>query len=186
MRIGVVPRWGGSQDDEWYAWMRRELGAHDVRVAALRPSPGAPEIAACVAEIKRVVGADPAALAETVLVGHSVGCQAVLRFLETLEPPARVAGVLCVAGWFWVDEPWETIRPWIDTPLDRARVREAAGTTHVLLSDDDPYTSDHEANARQWRNALGAEVTVVGGGRHFNRAREPEVLAALRGLLPPA
>lgn len=183
VRIRITPRWGGGPDDDWYPWLRRELRDHDVVMARLRPTPGAPEIAACVEELREVVGEDRDALAQTILVGHSVGCQANLRFLEVLPEGARVRGVLCVAGWWWVDEPRDTIRPWIERPMDRARVRAAAGTVRVLISENDPFTSDHAANARQWENALGAEVILLPDARHLNRAREPTVLEAVRAMI---
>lgn len=183
MRICIVPRWGGSADDDWYSWLARQLSGHDVRVAPLRPHAGAPEIDACIASIGETISRDPEKLARTVLVGHSVGCQAALRFLESVAPTARVAGVLCVAGWFWIDAPWGSIRPWIDAPMDRAKVADRARTIRVLISDDDPYTADHAENARQWERAVGASVRMIPGARHFNRAREPEVLAAVRGLV---
>jgi len=53
----------------------------------------------------------------------------------------------------------------------------------VVLSDDDPFTSDHRGNAAIWRERLGAERTLVAGGRHFNGAEEPEVLAVIRAAL---
>jgi hypothetical protein len=182
-RICIVPRWGGSADDDWYAWIRRELRDYHVELAPLRPQPSAPTIEACVASIAETCGRDPDELSRTVLIGHSVGAQAALRFVESLAPPLRVRGVLCVAGWFWVDDPWETIRPWIDTPMDRTRVREAAGRIEALIGDDDPFTRDHEANAHRWRTALGAKASVIPGAKHLNRAREPAVLDAVRSLI---
>ena len=182
-RICIVPRWGGSADDDWYPWIRRELGDYDTRVAPLRPQPSAPTIEACVASIEATCGRDLEELSRTVLVGHSVGAQAALRFVESLERPLRVHAVLCVAGWFWVDDPWDTIRPFIDTPMDRARVREATGRIEVLMGDDDPFTRDQEANAHRWRTALDAKATILPGAKHLNRVREPAVLDAVRGLI---
>ncbi len=183
MRICIVPRWGSGPDDDWYPWLRRELACHEVVTARLRPTPGAPEIAACVGELRAVVGEDPAALAGTLLVGHSVGAQACVRFAAALPSGACLAGVVAVAGWWWVDDPSETMRPWIETPVDRERARAACRAVHVLLSDDDPFTRDHAANARQWERALGASVHLLTGARHLNRAREPAVLDAIRALV---
>jgi len=179
VRICITPRWAGNGDDDWYPWLGRRLRGHEVVVARLRPSPGAPEIHACVDELERLLGTDREALSETFLVGHSVGCQASLRFAEALPEGTRLAGVLCVAGWFWVDAPWDTIRPWVETPMDLARVRRACPRIEVLLSDGDPFTSDAAANAAAWRERLGAEVRVVEGAGHFNRVQEPTVLEAL-------
>ncbi len=175
-----MPRWAGTADSDWYPWLRAEL---DVPVACARllPTPQAPAIADCVAELATVAGRSN--LEDTLLVGHSVGCQAVLRFVADLPEAVPVGAILCVAGWFAVDAPWDTIRPWMDTPLDDARIRAATPNLSVLLSDDDPFTADHEANTAAWRERLGAHVTVVAGARHFNAPREPDVLRAIERAL---
>lgn len=180
VRVLLMPRWSGTADDDWYPWLRGELDV-PITTGRLVPAPGAPVIAACVAELARMVGTG--SLEQTVLVGHSVGCQAVLRFVAGLPEGARVGAIVCVAGWFSVDQPWPTIRPWIDTPIDDARVRQTSHHITVLLSDDDPFTADHAANGAAWRGRLGAAVTVVPGARHFNAPEAPAVRHAIREAL---
>jgi len=102
---------------------------------------------------------------------------------DRAESVARVPGLLCVAGWWDVDEPWGTLRPWIDQQPDTELVRAALEKIIVLLSDNDPFTSDWRDNERQWRERLGAEVRVVPGAKHFNGAQEPAVRDALLALL---
>jgi uncharacterized protein len=184
-RLVVVPRWGGHPASDWYPWLAAELHRIDpppfdeVAVAAM-PDPDLPKVAAWVARVREVLGEDPEALRRTVVAGHSVGCQAVLRALAELPDAARVAGVLCVAGWFWVDEPWETLRAWLDIPVDLDRTRRAAGDRVVaVLSDDDPFTSDWAANAAAWTSKLGATTVVVPGAGHFNGRRYPPIRQSL-------
>ncbi len=181
-RLCIIPRWGGGPDRDFYPWLRRELAARGRFAEVLSPEmpdPGTPTLEAWPARIAEVVGREPEALARTVLLGHSVGCQAVLRFLAALPAGTRVAGALLVAGWFTVDNPWPTIVPWIETPLDLAAVRAACPRTVVLLSDNDPFTSDHTANRAAWEERLGAEVQVIPGAKHFNEGEAPAVLEAL-------
>lgn len=183
-RLCIIPRWAGSPEKDYYPWLRASLDDHSPRafdevLSPEMPEPQTPTIAAWTDRIREVVGTDPGTLGQTVLLGHSVGCQAVLRFLASLPEGTRVAGVLCVAGWFGVDKPWETIRPWMDTPIDDAAVRARAAKIVVLLSDDDPFTSDHATNASLWKERLGADVVFATGRKHFNDAREPAVLETL-------
>lgn len=168
-RVVLVPRWSGTEESDWYPWLRRHL---QVEVVPLRPTPDAPEIAPCVAELMSRVD-DPS---ETLLIGHSVGCQVILRTLAELGRPAN--GVLLVAGWWTVDAPWDSIRTWIETPLDTDRI--VADRTHVLLSDDDPFTADYEKTRRLFEQRLGATTEVHPGAKHFNKAEEPAVLEAIR------
>ena len=179
LRICIIPRWSANPDDDWYPWLARSLDGHQVSVASLRPHPGAPEIAACVAEVSQQLGSEWHALASTWLVGHSVGCQVALRFLESLPEGFRVAGLLCVAGWWTAEDPSLAMRPWVLTPLDLPRVRRAAPSVSVLLSHGDPFSPDQEGNAALWKERLGARVIFVPEAGHFRRTREPAVLDAL-------
>lgn len=171
-RILVVPRWSGTQESDWYPWLR---GHVEIEVSPLRPTPDAPEIEPSVAELRSRLQ-EPR---ETLFVGHSVGCQVVLRTLAALGRPAD--GVLLVAGWWTVDEPWDSIRPWIDTPVETERI--IADRMRVLLSDNDPFTADYETTRRLFERRVGATVEIHPGAKHFNGAEEPAVLEAIRALV---
>jgi uncharacterized protein len=178
----MVPRWAGSPDTDFYPWLTRKLRAppaafDDVCTLAM-PTPSAPTIDGWVSTLASALGPSPSP--STVLLGHSVGCQAILRYLATLPEGHSVEGALLVAGWFEVDTPWDTLRPWLDTPMDLDRVRAALRRCVVVLSDSDPFTSDYRRNTRLFEERLGARVRLVPGGRHFNNPREPAVLEALQ------
>jgi predicted alpha/beta hydrolase family esterase len=181
MSLYLVPRWGGAPTSDFYPWLASELEARqlDRPTALAMPTPDEPTIEAWVAAIGDALPRDPGALARTVLVGHSVGCQAILRWLSRLPDGVSVRGVLCVAGWWTVDRPWPTLRPWIDTSFDVGRVRVASARLVTLLSDDDPFTADFGANQRAWEERVGAQVHVVPGAKHFNAGVEPAVREAL-------
>lgn len=183
-RLLVVPRWGGGPQHDWYPWLRRTLpeGAFREVVVADLPNPSVPTIDAWRDGIAGLVGGDPEALATTALVGHSVGCQAILHFLGTLEEGVHVGPVLFVAGWWTVDAPWDSIRPWLDARIDAARIRARAQRFEVLVSTNDPFTASHETTARLFRQRLGAQVRVVAEAKHFNATEEPVVLEAIMGM----
>ncbi|HEX2505769.1 MAG TPA: alpha/beta hydrolase [Gaiellaceae bacterium] len=192
-RLGIVHRWGGSPEADWYPWLLRELRAARPRpfeeVEALSmPDPDRPDPATWVPEVAAWLGEDRARLARTALVGHSVGCQAIVRALTTLRGGAAVAGALLVAPWFWLDEDERdaTSALWEESAFDERAARRAAGRVVALLSDDDPFTSDWRTNAGALEKRLGAEVVVERGARHFNAVEEPRVLELVRERLAPA
>lgn len=177
----IVPRWAGRPDTDFYLWLESQVrearrGISSVRTLDM-PNPAQPTIDAWVGALARAVGPEPAP--STLLMGHSVGCQTVIRYLATLPPGRVIDGVLLVAAWWDVDKPWESIVPWIETPVELARVRAAARRFVVLQSDNDPFTADHARNKRLWEERLGAEVITAPGSRHFNNPREPAVLETL-------
>jgi predicted alpha/beta hydrolase family esterase len=182
VRVVVVPRWGGVSSDDWYPWAARKLARDGIALDALDlPDPSEPRVDAWVEGVSRSLAGG--SCAETVLAGHSVGCRAALRAAELLPPGSRLRGLLLVAGWWEVDEPWDTLLPWQELEHDAVRVGGAAGRPLVLLSDDDPFTVDWQANRDAWMERLGAEVRVVPGRQHFNAAEEASALTAIRELL---
>jgi uncharacterized protein len=190
-RIVIVPRWAGGPNHDWYPWAGAQLGRSHPGIAVdvlELPDPDEPVIDSCIAALEDTLGTDVAALRSTLLVGHSVGCQALMRYLA-----ARPLGddtfarsgpeLVCVAGWWTVDEPWPTIRPWIDTPIALPQLRANTARVTVLLSDDDPFTADWRTNEATWERSLDADVRVCPGGRHFNAEQEPAVLELLHSRL---
>lgn len=186
-RIVIVPRWSGHARVDWYPWIREQLADAPQRVEVVElPRPSAPVIDECIDALRSALGTDPEALRSTLLVGHSVGCQALMRYLASLEP-GRSDGssgptLLFVAPWWAVDSPWPTIEPWISTPISLVPLRANTSRIVVLLSDDDPFTADWRANQLLWEERLGAEVEISPGGRHFNASEEPAVLELVRRL----
>ena len=184
-RLIVIPRWAGTPKSDWYPWIQRTLEAmqpqpFDPVVIADMPNPDQPTISAWVGRVKELLGADAEQIAQTIIVGHSVGCQAVLRALAGQPQDVQVGGVLCVAGWFWTDAPWDSLMPWIKTPIDLERVRSVIGQKLVvMISTNDMHTADWQANRRAWQERLDAEVIIVPGANHFNGEQYPEILQAL-------
>ncbi|NVJ22137.1 MULTISPECIES: RBBP9/YdeN family alpha/beta hydrolase [Myxococcus] len=177
----VVHRWAGRPDTDFYPWLEEQLrqppAPFDSILTLDMPEPGTPTIEGWGSALTQALG--PVPPPSTVLLGHSVGCQTILRYLAAMPEGHRVEGAVLVAGWFEVDKTWGSLQPWLDTPIDFARVRAALGHCVVVLSDGDPFTSDWRRNRQLWEERLGAEVIVVPGGRHFNNPREPAVLEAL-------
>ena len=183
-RLLIVPRWGGTPADDYYPWLERSLASRDPRpfsevLTLSMPAPKEPTVAAWSGRVREALGDDRAQIEKTVLLGHSVGCRAVLHALEALPPGVTVAGALLIGAWWTVDAPWESIIPWIEAPLALGRVRAACPKIVVRLSDNDPFTADFQSNKRTWEELLGAEVGVIQGAKHFNASEEPAVLAAL-------
>lgn len=186
-RLIIVPRWAGKSDSDFYPWLLEKLktehpGRFDEVRALDLPRPELPEVGVWPAAIAAALGSDRETLARTYILAHSVGCQALIRCLGELAPAVQVAGVLAVAGWWELDQPWDSIRPWL-APVDTLnRARAAAKKWTVLLSDNDPFTSGWQRNRQLWEERLGAHCRLAPGGRHFNAPAEPEVLAALLSL----
>jgi predicted alpha/beta hydrolase family esterase len=192
--VFIVPRWAGAPHDDWYPWLGNQLqgvaaeDSIDYRIHTLKmPAWDLPIIGQAVEYLQQVL--PPEKLnQDIILVGHSVGCLAILHYLASVakeNPEAKqVGGVLCVAGWFSVDSPWQDIQNWMDAPIDFEAARRLIPTDKmiVLLSDDDPYTSGYQDNERLWVERLRSQVSILPGRQHFSAQLDFDVRDAVRDL----
>jgi predicted alpha/beta hydrolase family esterase len=94
MKAVFVHGYQGTAMGGWRPWLKRELEARGWSVSAPEmPTPDAPMVEEWVATIAREVGDSGK---DCVLVGHSLGCIAILRYLERAKK--QVGGAVFVAG----------------------------------------------------------------------------------------
>ena len=106
---------------------------------------------------------------ETFFIGHSIGCQTILRYLQTINAP--VGGAVFVAGWFDLHnledkETEEIAKPWLETPIDFEKIKKVLSKLTVLISSNDPYDA-LEQNKSTFETKLNAKVIVVQNAGHF-------------------
>src|SRR3989344_3192006 len=97
-RVFIIHSWGSTPHEPLYKWLKSELEKKGFEVVVPEmPEPEKPEIEAWVSKLGEIIGASDK---DTILVGHSIGCQTILRYLEKLQPRALVGGVVLIAPWF--------------------------------------------------------------------------------------
>ena len=181
VHIIVIGRWGTRPGRDWYPWFTRVAARFGKVTVPDMPHPDEPRVDLWPKEINRVLAELPPA-SSCLLVGHSVGCQAILRALAIKKPPSLL-GAVFVAGWWSVNGAWPSLEPWCALDFDVEKARYLLPRSHVLLSSNDPFNPDYHDNARLWRERLGSEVQIVAGAAHFNRSEEPSVLAAVEEIM---
>lgn len=122
---------------------------------------------------------------ETLLIGHSLGCPTILRYLEGLSHGKRVGTVILVAGCAKkLGQGFEELEPFFERPLDWDTITSHCDRIALLHSDDDPLVPvDY---AREMADRLDVRPTIVHGRRHFASGEGTqdihEVLAILEGF----
>ena len=79
-RVILVHGWGFNPTMNWYPWLKKELEkkGFEVIIPAM-PNTNEPDINSWVFKLREFVGRDDG---ELILIGHSIGCQTIMRFLE--------------------------------------------------------------------------------------------------------
>ncbi len=169
--IYIIHGWDGSPDEPMLQWLKLNLEKQDNEVYVPEmPTPAAPMIEAWVGKLKEVINPSE----DVIIVGHSIGCQAVLRYVETLSENIRIAGIVLIAPWMVLDEQTikdegEEVRgiakPWMETPINFVKVKSHIGKVVAIFSNDDKYVPLNQKDLFEKR--LGAETIVEHGKGHF-------------------
>src|SRR3989344_3288848 len=142
-RVFIIHCMQGTPSDFWYPWLKKELERRgfEVHVPEM-PDTDYPKIEPWVATLKNNVGGIDD---ETYFVGHSIGCQTILRFLESFPSESRIGGSVFVAGGASLqnltDEEKEITQSWLSEPFDTNKVKQILNKSVAIFSDDDPYVS---------------------------------------------
>jgi len=189
MRVYIIHRWDGTPDSDWYKWLKKELEKEGYAVFIPEmPDTSRPKIKGWVSHLEKVVGIPEK---DTCFVGHSVGCQAIMRYLMNLPEHVKVKGMIFVAGWLELrnledEESEEIAEEWLKTPIDFKKVNDKTEEITLFLSDDDPYVN-LERHKKLFKEKLNANVVVERGKGHFTEdegiTKVPEVLKEIRRVL---
>lgn len=185
-RVFIVHGWGGRPSEGWLKWLAVELEKQGFAVyAPVMPNPDRPMIAPWVDYLKELVGAPDD---QTYFVGHSIGCQTILRYLEALPNDAKIRGATLVAGWIKLniasyEEPGdeEIAKPWLEQPLDWEKIKDHTNNFTAILSDDDPYVP--LSTQKVFKESLNATIIIKEGLGHFVETKTKELPEALESVI---
>ena len=184
-RAILIHGYMGVAEDAWRPWLRDELQKHDFKVSIpSMPHPNHPKQKEWVEIIRREVKIPDE---QTFLVGHSLGCIAILRYLETLKNAEKIGGSVFVAG-FSNDLNIPFLTPFFETPVNWESAKNHCKHFTAIYSDNDDWVRAREADI--FKEKLGAETILRKGMKHFSTEDEVEeslkLPSALTALLKMA
>lgn len=168
-RVFIIHGWGATPDSEWLPWLAKNLRERGFAVEVPEmPDTDNPKIEAWVSHLEKVVGKCDENM---FFVGGSIGCQAILRYLERLSDDEKCGGVVFVAGWFTLtgfddDEERFISSPWVNTPIDLEKVKSHMKKIIAIFSDNDLYVP--KENWKIFSEKLGSENIVEKEMGHFS------------------
>ena len=170
-KIYLVHCWDGTKNDGWYPWIDEEISNSDNKVIRFNmPNTESPKIEEWISELNKQVNK----LNEnTYFIGHSIGCQTIMRYLETKEI-TRIGGILFVAPWLDLlpeavedEESYNTAQPWINNPIDFEKIKQFTNNISCIFSNDDYFVSlDQE---KEFREKLSAKTIIVNNKGHISQ-----------------
>lgn len=186
--IYIIHGWDGSPNEPMHVWIKKELEEKGFNVVVPdMPNPEKPEIKAWVNKLKDVVKTPSE---DTYFIGHSIGCQGVLRYIETINRAIKIGGVILIAPWIHLDkttmeEEGEEVaviaKPWMDTPINWVKIKEHTSKFVCIFSDNDPYVPLDDKEI--FEDNLDAKIIIEHNKGHFTEtddvAKVPFVIKEL-------
>ncbi len=170
-RAFIIHGWDFNPKMNWYSSLKKDLEKKGfVVMVPSMPNTSEPKIEEWVQHLKKTVGKLDN---NTYFIGHSMGCQTIMRYLEKENYNGKVGKIVFVAGWFKLDnlegeEVEEIARPWLETPIDFSKVKKKINNLTVFLSSNEPYGFVKE-NSAVFKEKLGAKVNMLKDRGHFTQ-----------------
>ena len=172
-RVFIVHGWDGNPKEPLIVWLKDELEKRNFNVITPKmPNPSKPKIKPWVIHLNKIVKNSDR---DTYFIGHSVGCQAVLRYIESLKNSKKVGGLVLVAPWMHLDEKTigeegeevkKIAKPWMETPIIWKNILSKVNRKSVcIFSDNDPYVP--LSDTKLFKKNLKAEIIIEHNKGHF-------------------
>lgn len=168
-RVFIIHGWEGHPEN-WKAWLKEKLQERGFEAHAPQmPNTYEPTIEEWVSFLAKEIGTPDK---DTYLVGHSLGCQAILRYLESLSDDQMVGGVLMVAGFITLRKEImfgrteKILGPWIERSIDLSKAKAHSERFVSVFSDNDPFIPLGDSDI--FKAKLGSKIIVIPRGGHFS------------------
>ena len=184
----IVHGWDGNPNIGWFKWLRSELKKRGFKVIApIMPHPEAPKISAWVGTLKKLINDMDE---NTILVGHSMGTQTILRYLEKSRSSCGkcilVAPFMKLTEYSFTEDPEneksmrKIAKPWLTKEIALKEVRKHSREFIMIFSEDDPYID--LSNAKIFRKELGSKIIIQKNKRHFEEDRTEKIPVLLKEI----
>ena len=168
-KVYLVHCWDGTCEDGWYPWISNELEKLGVKVIRFNmPNTQNPVIKKWIKALdEKVDNLDK----ETYFIGHSIGCQTIMRYLEKKND--KIGGILFVAPWLDLlpyavedEDSYKTAEPWLNTPINFEKLKEATNNITCIFSSDDYFVSVNQE--KEFKNKLNVKTLMIENKGHIS------------------
>jgi predicted alpha/beta hydrolase family esterase len=170
-RVYLIHGWEGNPQNYWFPWLKSKLEAEGFEVVVpAMPEPDTPKKSLWVNYLLDLV---PNPDKDTYFIGHSMGCQAIQRYLENLPEGKEIGGAVLVAGWIndprWegrTEEKLKVVEDWYEKPKDYELMKKRCGKFVSIYSTDDPFVP--QQNWQEAEKELDAKLIMIENKGHFD------------------
>jgi hypothetical protein len=186
-RVFIIHGWEGHPEEGWFPWLKLQLENKGFKVCIPKmPNTETPKIGEWIPYLEKMIGTPDE---ETFLVGHSIGCQTILRYLQRID--VKIGGVVFVAGFvnllpktFEEEGTEEIAKPWLETPINWEKIKQNCDNFVAICSTDDPFVPIEDAEI--FKDKLNAKILTFENKGHLSEEADiyelPEIVEELEAM----
>ncbi len=182
-QVFIIHRWDGTAKDDWYPWLHAELTSRNFLVTTPNmPQTQWPTINGWVSTLTQLIHG----VTEPVYcIGHSIGCQTILRTLENTPTSLAVKGALLVTPWMELinledEESVATAKPWTNTPINWEKITQKCTQFTCIFSSNDPFVPLSQVGL--FTDKLKAKTLILPEAGHITDGQVPAILETFLSL----
>ena len=185
-RVYIVHGFRGAPNGDWFPWLMDELHKKGIYACSLpMPTPEMPILSEWVDTIGHAVITPDEGV---ILVGHSLGAVAVLRYLESLPADASLINRVFLCSMpiekLKIGDATSKLRQidnFLETSFDDEKIRAHCELFTIFHGDNDALVP--VSHAEKLQELLGGELVLISNGGHLSNyegVRElPELLEGI-------
>ena len=165
----IIHCWEGYPEYCWYPNTKKELEEKGFEVIVSEmPDTKNPKLDNWLSNLQEIASKPNE---DTYLIGHSLGCITILRYLESLRENEKIGGAVLVAG-FTDNLGFEELNSFFEKPIDFEKIKNHCSKFVAIHSDNDPYVDLKHAEV--FKEKLNAEIIIKHNAKHFSGEIENE------------
>lgn len=137
-KVYIIHGYYASPHEHWFPWFVEKVQAgYGIDIEVLRmPTPESPHVDAWFEKLHSKIGTPNN---QTFIIAHSLGCIALLRYLESLQESFSLGGMILVSPF---DKPLEIfphLNAFVDVTPNYAKITRSVLQKYTVFSDNDMY-----------------------------------------------
>lgn len=161
--VYILHGYNATPKDHWFPWLQQKLVDQGIQAQTLAlPNPENPELSQWIDTLKQSIAN---ANDQTFFVAHSLGCIALLNYLNQLDNTTTIGGMVLVSGFNQPVPNRPLLDSFVNQEIDIKAIINMAQHRVMIVSNDDPIVpfilSQHLSDD------LKATLISVEQGGHF-------------------
>jgi len=159
-KVYLIHGWNGFPNNHWFPWLKKELEKLNFKVESLEmPNSKHPKLKEWLNHLNKSIEPNK----DTYLVGHSLGCITIVRYLESLPENVKIKGCIFVAGFSFLN--YKEIKEFYEKNPDINKIKRHCKNFVNIYSDNDEDISIEQSES--FANLIKAKKVLEKEKGHF-------------------